>query len=137
MLEKPQNIYCFKPGLYDVNAKKRRVTIKLGGSISRKPSFLGSSETTRKKLNALYRDGKKQTQFKLQPSQNAPKVSAMNADQWGWFLAGLIDGDGHFNKLGYLTLVFDANSVSTAYGIKRFIGYGTVSRVSKKPTLTY
>ena len=68
---------------------------------------------------------------------HTPKVSTMNEDQWGWFLAGLIDGDGHFNKLGHLTLVFDANSISTAYEIKRFIGYGTVSRVPKKKAYTY
>lgn len=68
---------------------------------------------------------------------HAPKVHDMNEDQWGWFLAGLIDGDGHFNKLGYLTLVFDAHSVNTAYEIKRFIGYGTVSRVPYKNAYTY
>ena len=68
---------------------------------------------------------------------HAPKVYDMNEDAWGWFLAGLIDGDGHFNKLGYLILVFDANSVSTAYEIKRFIGYGTLSRVPFKKAYSY
>jgi hypothetical protein len=70
-------------------------------------------------------------------SHHAPNTLKMTDPQWGWWLAGLIDGDGHFNKLGYLVVVFHLNCTSTAYALKRRIGSGKVSRVKGKLALTY
>lgn len=70
-------------------------------------------------------------------SAYACKLKPLTQPQWGWFLAGIIDGDGHFNKLGYLVLTFDAYDVGTAYEIKRYLGYGTVSKVADKNAYTF
>lgn len=72
-----------------------------------------------------------------QISVHANKLQPMTENQWGWFLAGLIDGDGHFNKLGYLSLVFDGKDVATAYEVKRYLGYGKLSPIRGKSALTY
>lgn len=53
------------------------------------------------------------------------------------FLAGLIDGDGHFNKLGNLIVTFDLNNVRTAYKIKSYLRYGTVSMIKDKKACKY
>jgi LAGLIDADG endonuclease len=75
--------------------------------------------------------------FKL-VSEHAPKASMPKTDEaWGWFLAGLIDSDGHMNKFGYLVIVFDVLNASCAYSIKRKVGYGTVTPVKGKNALTY
>ena len=50
---------------------------------------------------------------------------------------GLIDCDGHMNKLGYLVLIFDTANVSCAYAIKTKIGYGRVAPVKNKAAYTY
>ena len=58
-------------------------------------------------------------------------------EQWGWFLAGLIDSDGHFNKLGYLIIAFDLANLSCAYDVKQIIGYGTVAPIKNKRAYTF
>lgn len=70
-------------------------------------------------------------------SRHAPNARTMTVQQWGWWLAGLIDGHGHFNKLGYLVIAFDLNCVTTAYALKQRVGSGRVSRVKGKKALTY
>lgn len=44
-------------------------------------------------------------------SVHAPKAQKPRSiEQVGYFLAGLIDGDGHINKLGYIIIVFATNN---------------------------
>lgn len=59
------------------------------------------------------------------------------AEQWGWFLAGLIDSDGHFNKLGYRVIAFDLSNADCAYDVKKVVGHGRVSPVNHKKAYTY
>lgn len=70
-------------------------------------------------------------------SKHAPKIKAFSSELWGWYLAGLIDGDGHFNTLGYLVLCFHSSDVLCAYAIKTYIGYGTVSPIQNKNAYKY
>lgn len=55
-----------------------------------------------------------------------------NGDQFGHYLAGLIDGDGHFSKTPQLVIVFNELDASLAYYIKGYIGYGNVYKVKNK-----
>ena len=53
-------------------------------------------------------------------------------DQFGHYLAGLIDGDGHFSNKQHLVLVFNSLDVSLAYYIKKRLGFGNVKKVKNK-----
>jgi len=55
-----------------------------------------------------------------------------NDDQFGHYLAGLIDGDGHFSKQQQLVIVFNSLDVSLAYYIKKQIGFGNMRKVKNK-----
>ena len=55
----------------------------------------------------------------------------------GFFLAGLIDSDGHINKQPQLVIAFHFFEVRCAYWIKSIIGYGSVRKVKAKQAYTY
>lgn len=57
--------------------------------------------------------------------------------QLGFFLAGLIDSDGHINKQPQLVIAFHSFEVRCAYWIKSVIGYGSVRKVKAKQAYTY
>jgi hypothetical protein len=57
--------------------------------------------------------------------------------QFGFFLAGLIDSDGHINKQPQLVIAFHSFEVRCAYWIKSMIGYGSVRKVKAKQAYTY
>jgi hypothetical protein len=62
------------------------------------------------------------------PKHNKP----VNDDQFGHYLAGLIDGDGHFSSKQQLIIVFHSLDVSLAYYIKDRLGFGNVRKVKDK-----
>ena len=53
-------------------------------------------------------------------------------NEFGHYLAGLIDGDGHFSKTPQLVIVFNQLDASLAYFIKGQIGYGNIYKVKNK-----
>ncbi len=75
---------------------------------------------------------------------NLPKISehvsnhksSLTADEFGYFLAGLIEGDGWFGKK-QLYIVFSQNDTSLAYYIKKQIGYGNVYKIKDKKAVRY
>lgn len=76
---------------------------------------------------------------KIKPiSVHVPKhLKPINDEQFGHYLAGLIDGDGHFSSKQQLIIVFDVLSISLAYYIKERIGYGSVKKVKDKNAFLY
>jgi hypothetical protein len=56
----------------------------------------------------------------------------INNDQFGHYLAGLIDGDGHFSSKQQLVIVFNSLDVQLAYFIKKRLGFGSVRKVKNK-----
>jgi Cytochrome C and Quinol oxidase polypeptide I/LAGLIDADG endonuclease len=77
-------------------------------------------------------------------SEHVPRhTRPVNDFQFGHYLAGLIDGDGHFNSLPtvrygeQLIIVFDIKSVSVAYYLKKYIGFGKVRKVKNKNAYIY
>jgi hypothetical protein len=56
-------------------------------------------------------------------------------DSFGHYLAGLIDGDGHFSKLLQLVIVFNELDASVAYFIKSKLGYGNIFKVKNKKAI--
>lgn len=59
-------------------------------------------------------------------------LKPLNDDQFGHYLAGLIDGDGHFSTKQQLDIVFHSLDVSLAYFIKGKLGYGNIRKVKSK-----
>jgi LAGLIDADG endonuclease len=59
-------------------------------------------------------------------------LKPINETDFGHYLAGLIDGDGHFSKTPQLVIVFNEEDASLAYYIKARIGYGNVYKVKNK-----
>ena len=71
-------------------------------------------------------------------SEHAPKArNPQTKEQFGYFLAGLIDGDGHITKCGYVTIAFHNKDASVAYYIKQVVGYGSVKQILKEGKAAY
>lgn len=62
--------------------------------------------------------------------------SALNDEEFGYFLAGLIEGDGWFGKKE-LHIIFTESDASLAYFIKKRIGYGNVYKIKDKNAVRY
>ena len=60
-----------------------------------------------------------------------------NLDQFGHYLAGLIDGNGIFNNKQQLTIEFHPLDASLAYYIKKRIGYGSVKKLKTREAILY
>jgi hypothetical protein len=58
-----------------------------------------------------------------------------NDAQFGHYLAGLIDGNGHFSSKLNLVLVFNSLDFSLAYYIKKRLGFGSVKKIKDKNAL--
>lgn len=63
---------------------------------------------------------------------NSRHVKPANQAQLGHYLAGLIDGDGHFSSAQQLVIVFNLLDIQLAYYIKKQIGHGQVRKVKDK-----
>lgn len=59
-------------------------------------------------------------------------LKPINDTQLGHYLAGLIDGDGHFSSKQQLVIAFNSSDSSLAYYLKKQIGYGSVHKVKNK-----
>ena len=70
-------------------------------------------------------------------SEHVPKHNSNLTDQeFGYFLAGLIEGDGWFG-LNELHIIFSERDISLAYLIKKRIGYGNVYKIKDKNAVRY
>lgn len=66
-------------------------------------------------------------------SVHVPKhLRPINDDQFGHYLAGLIDGDGHFSSKQQLIIVFHSLNAFLAYYIKKRLGFGNVKKIKNK-----
>lgn len=66
-------------------------------------------------------------------SDHVPKhLKFVNNESLGYYLAGLIDGEGHFSKAQQLVLVFNYSDASLAYYLKSRIGFISVKAVKSK-----
>lgn len=63
---------------------------------------------------------------------NSKHLKPLSDNQFGYYLAGLIDGEGHFNFKQQLVIVFSSSDVSLAYYLKTRIGFGQIRKVKNK-----
>ena len=59
-------------------------------------------------------------------------LKPLNDEQFGHYLAGLIDGGGHFSSKQELVIVFSSLDVNLAYYLKERLSYGSVKKVKDK-----
>jgi len=70
-------------------------------------------------------------------SEHVPKHKSNLTDlDFGYFLAGLIEGDGWFG-LNQLHIIFSDRDISLAYLIKKRIGYGNIYKIKDKKAVRY
>lgn len=70
-------------------------------------------------------------------SEHLPKhKSDFSENEFGHFLAGLIEGNGWFGKKE-LHIIFSEDDTSLAYLIKKRIGYGNVYKIKNKKAVRY
>ena len=100
-----------------------------------------------KKLYNVYGSGTSETlrNETVKKSENIKPISEhvpthlkpINDEQFGDYLAGLIDGDGHFSSKQQLVLVFNILDISLAYYIKERLGYGSIHKVKNKNAIIF
>ena len=75
----------------------------------------------------------------VQPiSVHTPKhLKPVTDEQFGHYLAGFIDGNGHFNSKQQLIIEFKSLDASLAYYIKKRLGYGSVKKVKNKNAFVF
>jgi hypothetical protein len=66
------------------------------------------------------------------PRHVKPHITVNGISDFGHYLAGLIEGDGHFSVQGQLVISFHENDSSLAYYIKSVLGHGSVANVKNK-----
>ena len=59
-------------------------------------------------------------------------IKPSNDTEFGHYLAGLIDGDGHFSSKQQLVIAFNSLDISLAYYVKKQVGYGSVQKIKDK-----
>lgn len=64
------------------------------------------------------------------------RKSDLTNEEFGQFLAGLIEGDGWFG-LKELHIIFSESDTTLAYFIKKRIGYGNVYKIKDKKAVRY
>ena len=58
-------------------------------------------------------------------------------EEFSYFLAGLIDADGHIEKEGNVCLFFHKRDLSVAYYIKKVIGYRSIVKQKNSKSYRY
>lgn len=108
--------------MIDIVTKLKQWSLSAGN-----PLFKGgTSETLR---NEIVSDTENVKDISVHNSKHLKPISD---NQFGHYLAGLIDGDGHFSSAQQLVIVFSGSDVSLAYFIKKRLGFGNVRKVKDK-----
>ena len=86
---------------------------------------IGQSAGKKSFLTSLSSETIRETKLISIHSPSHKKLHQFSKEQVGFYLAGLIDGDGHIYKKG-INISFHLKDISLAYQIKSVIGYGSV-----------
>lgn len=99
---------------------------KSAGNFLHNKCEIGTPETRRDEIT-------NKTEIVKPISIHLPKhLKPANNTEFGHYLAGLIDGDGHFNSKQQLVIVFNSLDIQLAFYIKKQLGHGTIRKVKDK-----
>lgn len=116
-------LHTSKYSIFNDTVKKLEDKSKSAGNILKTN---GTSETLRNGV-VIYSEQVKNVSVHV-----AKHSKPLNDEQLGNYLAGLIDGDGHFSKIQQLVIVFSSPDAFLAYYIKKRLGHGKVKKVKGK-----
>ena len=115
----------FKYSMLNHTVKILKVTSKSAGNYLHNKYKIGTSETLRDEIT--------NTETVKPVSNHLSKhLKPANDNDFGHYLAGLIDGDGHFSSKQQLVIVFNTLDIQLAYYIKSQLGHGIVRKVKGK-----
>jgi len=137
------SIYSFKYSILNDIVKKLKQWSKSAGNyfigILKISMFkIGTSETLRNEITttlaslSLLRRAESTENIKNISIHNPKHLKPANDNEFGHYLAGLIDGDGHFSSAQQLIIVFNSLDIQLAYYIRERIGHGNVRKVKDK-----
>ena len=122
------SLYNFEYSIINDTVKKSEWRSKSAGNCINNKS--GTSETLRNETII-------NSEHIKNISIHVPKhIKPLNDQQLGHYLAGLIDGDGHFSKIKQLVIVFSSPDLFLAYYVKEKLGYGSVKKIKDKNAYT-
>lgn len=64
-------------------------------------------------------------------------IKPISDEEFGSYLAGLIEGDGHFSNQNQLIISFHIQDIRLAYFIKSRLGYGSVKKIQNQRAINY
>lgn len=137
--KKSKDFKCQVSALPEESGIKQKWGTLLRSFASRDLMIWGSSETARR-TRIQAQNNYCLLHMRSYVSAHRPKHKHLQPNdtiQLGFFLAGLIDSDGHINKQAQLVIAFHSFEVGCAYWIKSVIGYGSVRKVKAKRAYTY
>ena len=111
-------------------SKKKYIVTKL----KQRSLSAGNIFTFKNGTSETLRNGTVAPSENIRPiSEHVPRhLRPLNDDQFGHYLAGLIEGDGHFSSQQQLVIAFNSLDASLAYFIKKRLGFGSVNKVKDK-----
>jgi len=122
----------FKYSIFNNTVKK--LNISESKSAGNHYDMMETSETIRNEITTIA----KNTENIKDISIHVPKhLKPANNTEFGHYLAGLIDGDGHFSSAQQLVIVFNALDIGLAYYVKEQIGHGKVRKVKNKNAVVF
>lgn len=77
---------------------------------------MGTSETLRNEITTVRKNTENIKNISIHTSK---QLKPANSTEFGHYLAGLIDGDGHFSSAQQLVIVFNILDIQLAYYIKK------------------
>jgi len=86
----------------------------------------GTSETLRNEIISISEN------IKSISVHNTKHLKPISDNHFGYYLAGLIDGDGHFSSNQQLSISFHSNDISLAYFIKKRLAFGNIYKIKNK-----
>ena len=102
-------------------------------------NFTICRKATATTIKNIFNNKSNYTSYKNLPLilEHVPKHNSNLSDtDLGYFLAGLIEGDGWFGKKE-LHIIFNEKDITLAYFIKKRIGYGNVYKIKNKKAVRY
>ena len=118
------SIFSFKYYILNDTVKKLKQWSKSAGNLLY--TKRETSETLRNKI-IIYKEN-----IKKIPIHTSKHIKSFNEYQFGHYLAGLIDGDGHFSSQQQLVIAFNLFDIALSFYIKNRLGIGSVKKVKNK-----
>lgn len=119
----------FKYSILNDIVKKLKLKSLSAGNQRHESSLVGTSETL---CNETVETSTSTENIKPISIHVPTHLKPVSEEQFGHYLAGLIDGDGHFSSKQQLVIVFHSLDASLAYYLKDRLGSGSVKKVKNK-----